>query len=257
MKETGEHVMRILIADCDPGFCEMLCAELSRRMPAAQTEVVFDGLELLRRVEAEAPGLIVLNVLLPGRDGLAVMQTVRAMALPAQPEFIVLSGYFNQQIRADLCRMRPAYYTAVPCDLGMLSERIMRCCSQLVFQQTRHDADDTEAITRLLREMGLSMRCNGFSYAREALRQMPDGPLSNLCVTKTIYPAVAGVFHTSAVNVERAIRSAILSAWQKEGYLRQRELFRKRPTNSEFLVVLSELLQQERRRQLRNEQMEG
>lgn len=249
--------MRIMIADCDPDFCEMLCAELARRMPAARTETVPDGLELLRRVEEETPGLIVLNVLLPGRDGLAVMQAVRAMELPVQPEFIVLSGYFNQQIRAELCRMRPAYYTAVPCDLGMLSERIMRCCSQLVYQQARRDGDDAESITRLLRELGMSMRCKGFRYAREALQRMPDGQMGDLCVTKTIYPAVASAFHTTAVNVERAIRSAVLAAWQKEGYLRQQELFRERPTNSEFLAVLSELLQQERRHKTRNEEMEG
>lgn len=245
--------MRIFIADCDPDFCEMLCAELERRMPAAQIEAVSDGLELLRRVEAEMPGLIVLNVLLPGRDGLAVMQAIRAMERVTQPEFIVLSGYFNQQIHADLCRLRPAYYTAVPCNLELLCARIMRCCSQVVYQQSRYDGDDTQAITRLLREMGLSMSCKGFLYTLEALRRMADGRPSDFCVTKTVYPAVAGAFHTTAVNVERAIRSAILTAWQKEGYLRQQELFRKRPTNSEFLVVLSELLYQERR----HKQMEG
>ena len=249
--------MRIIIADCDRDFCGMLCGELLRRIPAAQTEIVSDGLELLRCAQEEMPDLIVLNVLLPGRDGLAVMQAIRAMERPAQPEFIVLSGYFNQQIHNELCRMRPAYYTAVPCDLEMLSERIMRCCNQVVYREAHHDADDTETITRLLRELGLSMRCKGFLYTREALRRLSEGELSDFCVTKTVYPEVAAAFRTTAINVERAIRSAVLSAWQKEGYLRQRELFRERPTNSEFLVVLSELLRQERRHKRYNEQMEG
>ncbi|MBR5537069.1 MAG: response regulator [Clostridia bacterium] len=249
--------MRIVIADSDMDFCEMLCAELARRIPAAQVECVTDGLELLQRAEAKMPELIVLNVLLPGRDGLAVMQTIRVMDLPSQPEFIVLSGYFSQQIRADLCRMRPAYYTALPCDIGLLGERIMRCCSHAVYRQTCREADDDERITRLLREMGLSMRCKGFRYAREAVRRAADMPEEQVSVTKVIYPAVAAMFRTTAVNVERAIRSAVLAAWQKEGCLRQRELFRDRPTNSEFLAVLAEVLRQERRHNAKREELEG
>lgn len=249
--------MRIIIADTDPDFCELLCGELARRIPAAQVEIVTDGLELFRRVEAQMPELIVLNVLLPGRDGLAVMQAIRAMELTAQPEFIVLSGYFSPQIRADLCRMRPAYYTAAPCDIGLLGERIMHCCNRMVYQQACREADDDERTTRLLREMGLSMRCKGFRYAREALRRIADMPGEQISVTKQVYPAVAATFRTSAVNVERAIRSAILAAWQKEGCLRQQELFRERPTNSEFLAVLCETLRQERRHDNKREELEG
>ena len=249
--------MRILIADCDADFCEMLCADLAHRIPAAQTETFSDGIALLRRVGETVPDLIVVNVLLPGRDGLAVMQAIRAMELPVQPEFIVLSGYFNRQIHGELCRLRPAYYTAVPCELEMLGARIMHCCSQLVYQQARHDSDETESITRLLRELGLSMCSKGFLYAREALRRMSGGLYQNMCVTKTVYPEVAAVFRTTAANVERAIRSAVVTAWQKEGYLRQQELFHARPTNSEFLAVLTELLQRERRRKETREQAEG
>jgi len=38
-----------------------------------------------------------------------------------------------------------------------------------------------------------------------------------------------------------------MSAWQKEGYLKQRELFRQRPTNGEFFAVLDEKFRLERR----------
>ena len=249
--------MRIIIADTDLDFCQMLHRELARRIPAAQVETVADGLELIRRAETQMPEVIVLNVLLPGRDGLAAMQAIRAMKLSAQPEFIVLSGYFSAQIHTDLCRMRPAYYTAVPCDIDLLGERIMRCCSRMVYQQACREADDDERATRLLREMGLSMRCKGFRYANESLRRIAEMPGEQISVTKDIYPAVASAFRTSAVNVERAIRSAILAAWQKEGCLRQRELFRERPTNSEFLAVLSETLRQERRHKDKQEELEG
>lgn len=246
-----------MIADTDPDFCEMLREELARRVPAAQVDCVTDGLELLRCAEAQMPEVIVLNVLLPGRDGLAIMQTIRGMERFSQPEFIVLSGYFSSQIHTDLCRMRPAYYTALPCDISLLSDRIMRCCSHVVYQQSRREADDDERIMRLLREMGLSMRCKGFRYAREALRRIADMQEEQISVTKVIYPAVATTFRTTAVNVERAIRSAILAAWQNDGCLRQQELFRSRPTNSEFLAVLAEVLRQERRRNTKQDELEG
>lgn len=239
--------MKIIIADADRDFCELLQDRIRATMPSVQVETVFDGETLVRRVEACHPQLILLNLLLPEKDGLAAFAAIRAMELPQQPQVMVLSGYLTPRLQEELCQLRPCFFTALPCDLQALALRVQACCRELVCQPFRKKEDADTERCRLLRELGLTMHCKGFSYIRYGLQLLLEESSLGLCVTKWLYPAIAARYHTTAVNVERAIRSAILSAWQREGYLLQRELFRERPTNSELFAVAEEYLRQEQR----------
>lgn len=70
-------------------------------------------------------------------------------------------------------------------------------------------------------------------------------PESRVSLTKCLYHDVARKFGTNPACVERAIRSAILAAWKKDGILWQSKLFLERPTNGELFNVVVELLQEE------------
>ena len=239
--------MKIILADPDRDFCELLQARIDAAMPLAQVETVFDGQALVERVRDWQPRLVVINLLLPKRDGLSAFAAIRAMELPLQPEVMVLSGYLTPRMQEELCQLQPCYFTALPCDLQALTQRIQNCCQTLAFSPERQREDVDTQRCRLLRELGLTMHCKGFSYIRYGLQLRLEGADMELCVTKRLYPAIAARYHTTVANVERAIRSAIVAAWQREGYLLQRQLFRERPTNSELFAVAEEYLRQTRR----------
>lgn len=68
-------------------------------------------------------------------------------------------------------------------------------------------------------------------------------------VTKILYPSVAKTYETTSSRVERAIRHAIEVAWDRGdldvlnsyfGYTIQNE--RGKPTNSEFIAMISDNL---------------
>ena len=124
--------MKIIIADADRDFCEMLESQLAHLLHDVSIKGVFDGKELVRRTEELCPDLVVVNLLLPEKDGLAAMQAIRAMSLHRQPELVVLSGYLNPHMQEELCRLRPAFFTALPCDLAVLADRIRLCCRELI-----------------------------------------------------------------------------------------------------------------------------
>ena len=239
--------MKIIIADADRDFCELLESSIQAAMPLAQLEAVFDGVTLLQRVEDRQPELIILNLMLPHKDGLAAFAAIRAMDLPVQPQVMVLSGYLTPRMQEELCHLRPCFFTALPCDLQALTQRVQSCCRELVFTPFRRREDADTERCRLLRELGLTMHCKGFSYIRYGLQLLAEKPNLGLGVTKWLYPAIAAHYQTTAVNVERAIRSAVVAAWQRKGYLLQQQLFRERPTNSELFAVAEEYLRQEQR----------
>ena len=238
--------MKMIIADPDRDFCQLLCAKLTMHLPAAEVSWVNDGLVLLQRVREHMPDLVVVNLLLPGKDGLACMNAIRTMPLQKQPAFLVLAGYMTPAIHRELCQMQVSYFTAVPCDINVLAQHIQSCCREQVYRTAISADKPTAQLTALLRDLGLTMHCKGFRYARFGLEYMMEKGGGDLLVTKELYPVIAAQFGTTSANAERAIRTAIFTAWQKPGYLLQQDLFRQRPTNSEFFAVLSEKLRLER-----------
>ena len=78
MHETS----RILVVDDEPSVREAIGRAL--RCEGYEVETAGDGLAALRRVDEEPPDLVLLDVVLPGLDGLAVVRRVRASgrALP-------------------------------------------------------------------------------------------------------------------------------------------------------------------------------
>jgi DNA-binding response OmpR family regulator len=73
---TADHARAsILVVDDEPTIAEVLCRYLQRA--GYQTRVADDGHAAVAAVREHAPDLIVLDVMLPGIDGLEVMRRVR------------------------------------------------------------------------------------------------------------------------------------------------------------------------------------
>lgn len=68
-------VQRILIVEDDPAIAAFVQTALERER--FKTELVTRGDLVLARVEASPPDLVLLDLMLPGMDGLQVCQAVR------------------------------------------------------------------------------------------------------------------------------------------------------------------------------------
>jgi CheY-like chemotaxis protein len=80
----------ILIADDDPGVCKFIkdCLK-SRGMSATDAP---DGVTACDQAEASPPALILLDILLPKRDGYAVLLHLRASEATRHVPVILMSG---------------------------------------------------------------------------------------------------------------------------------------------------------------------
>ena len=72
-------------------------------------------------------------------------------------------------------------------------------------------------------------------------------------VTKLLYPEVGKRYKCSSGKVERAIRNSIEVSWERGNPKLWEELFgfsrengKKRPTNSEYIVVLADKIRRDR-----------
>ena len=98
-----------------------------------------------------------------------------------------------------------------------------------------------ELLNALVNGLGLSDRVKGTGYLMSAILIARNlGDVSGR-ITKEIYPDVARMYDASSTQVERAIRSAIDSAW-KRGGMRNCGMFLRsnRPTNGEVIQMFTE-----------------
>jgi DNA-binding NtrC family response regulator len=75
---------RVLLVDDDPDFCEVLSDRL--RFLGFQVSVADRGPEALRLCREEPPAIVLLDLVLPGMDGMAVLETIRR----EEPDVVVI-----------------------------------------------------------------------------------------------------------------------------------------------------------------------
>jgi two-component system response regulator (stage 0 sporulation protein A) len=106
-----------------------------------------------------------------------------------------------------------------------------------------------ERISSTLQKIGMTCNLKGYRYVRTAIAMVyEDSDLLGL-VTKELYPSIARQYGTTGSRVERAIRHAVETAWNKGNRTFVDTLFKgtvsynkSKPTNSEFIALLADEL---------------
>ena len=110
---------RILIVDDDPGIREVISDFLVRH--GFEADAVADGPALARALATKRPDLIVLDVMLPGEDGLSLC---RKLAAAHGPPVIILSAMGDETDRIVGLELGADDYLPKPCNPRELLARI-------------------------------------------------------------------------------------------------------------------------------------
>ncbi|MDE6132726.1 MAG: hypothetical protein K2G04_05060 [Oscillospiraceae bacterium] len=104
-------------------------------------------------------------------------------------------------------------------------------------------------VTDVIHQIGIPAHIKGYHYLRKAIVISINDPEMLENITKILYPTVAEAFNTSPSRVERAIRHAIESAWNRGDvdvlnsiFNYNIRVYKGKPTNSEFIAVITDNL---------------
>lgn len=117
---------KVLVVEDDDLLRKLMVEQLTGKYPVIAAS---DGEEAIKQIEAERPGMIVLDLLLPKLDGFGVLEKLRTLAdsaLAATPVLVVSNLNDSMNIlRAKQYKVLE-YYVKSDVNFGILVNRITR-----------------------------------------------------------------------------------------------------------------------------------
>jgi len=253
--ERNNNIMdkktRILLADDDGAFCAQLAEAFKSTDNFELIGIVDDGQKVFAAVQELHPDLLLLELLLPKLDGVAVLNELhnRQTAIST----IVMSSFVNSQISLECSALGVDLLIRKPMDAQTVCERVCLWRNFPRLQKTSKMINDNKPleilVTETLHQIGVFTHIKGYQYLRVAIMMaVKDMEVIN-AVTKELYPSIAKQFNTTAPRVERAIRHAIETAWDRGNIDTLQNFFgytvssaKGKPTNSEFISMIADNL---------------
>ncbi len=270
--------IKIVIADSDTSYTGNLKSYINNEEGMEVSRIVSSGDQVNAAFEESDADVLIMDIILPVLDGFSVLKQIEK--LPKKPSLVIVASVIGHELLVRKAAEAGAdYYVLKPLNYQTFIERIKFLSNIYVsknsFQEERelHDAvpilsfptasavNDGPLIvekpilnikketTRLLHEIGVPANLKGHNYLRDAVMMvLEDRKLIN-SVTKTIYPSIGQRYETSACSVERAIRTALETAWTRGKTEILNNLFgftvninKGKPTNAEFIALIADKL---------------
>ena len=221
----------------------------------------YNGKECLNMLEETVPDVLVLDIIMPHIDGLAVLENMHQLDVEALPNVIMLTAFGHESVTKKAVDLGATYYMMKPFDMEQLKQQIIQAAggqsmsptkthSVGVVQPKKIDLDSN--ITSIIHEVGVPAHIKGYMYLREAISMVYHDIELLGSITKVLYPDIAKKFNTTASRVERAIRHAIEVAWNRGNIDSLSAIFgytvsvsKAKPTNSEFIAMIADKLRLE------------
>jgi two-component system response regulator (stage 0 sporulation protein A) len=281
----------------------------AKAMEEEGIRVVFstgDGKKALDAIEREAPDIVVMDMILPGLDGMGILEEMSRMALPHRPMVVIVTALKMSHLVEEALQNGADYYMMKPISNRVFVKRLQQVSEGLekggsksstpivnapwqmendyaatrepVLRQEmtrepqshraimipkpqlapksgcQYSGDLEMDVTNILLEIGIPAHIKGYQYIREGIIMSYHDRNMLQYVTKFLYPAIAKKYKTTSSSVERTIRHAIEVAWRRGDIEVLEEVFgntvcagKGKPTNSEFLALLTDKIRLEYR----------
>ncbi|CAM3741435.1 sporulation transcription factor Spo0A [Cytobacillus oceanisediminis] len=255
--------IKVCVVDDNRELVGLLEEYISSQEDMDVAGVAHNGQECLDVLEQTHPDVLVLDIIMPHLDGLAVLEKMRDLNLNTLPNVIMLTAFGQEDVTKKAVDLGASYFILKPFDMDNLashirqvsgkSSAVLRKPSSAYRPQAEAKPKNLDAsITSIIHEIGVPAHIKGYLYLREAISMVYNDIELLGSITKVLYPDIAKKFNTTASRVERAIRHAIEVAWSRGNIDSISSLFgytvsmtKAKPTNSEFIAMVADKLRLE------------
>lgn len=241
--------IRVLMIDDNVQLIEAVKEYFKSSNSIEISSEAYDGVEGLEKIEKEEYDVILLDLIMPKKDGLYVLEQMKQKNIDRK--IIVATSYNATEVIREVSDYGVNYYMLKPFEFNDLEKRILDMCNKKKEGKNidLHYNNIQISITKILHELGIPSHIKGYQYIRDGVGLVFDNPEMIGGITKELYPELASKFDTTVSRVERAIRHAIEVSWNRGDWDLMEEIFgnsvdidKAKPTNSEFIVTIADKL---------------
>ena len=287
----------------------------TKAVEEAGMQVVYstgDGKKALDAILRERPDIVVMDMILPGLDGMGILEEIEKEEMHYKPVVLIVTALKMSQMVTKALQNGADYYMMKPISNKVFGKRIIQISEEIdqrfgvaadktkeaVWDEkneyaasdenstaartirnseniismesktallaerknnchSRYSGDLEKDITNVLLEIGIPAHIKGYQYIRQGIIMSFNDRSMLQYITKYLYPAIAKKNKTTSSSVERTIRHAIEVAWRRGSMEVLEEIFgntvcagKGKPTNSEFLALLTDKFRLEYREKI-------
>jgi DNA-binding NtrC family response regulator len=119
---AATEMLKVLFVDDEEDFVRTVAERMEMR--DVGSDVALDGEQALQMLEGEVPDVMVLDLRMPGIDGMEVLRRVKKQY--PQMEVIIMTGHGSDQDEAEARRLGAFEYLRKPVDINHLMEVVRR-----------------------------------------------------------------------------------------------------------------------------------
>ena len=244
---------RVVLADHNRDYLRLVADYLGETGIFTVEDFAFDGREAYEITQKIKPDLLVLDLLLPVLDGFAVLAELSARGY-CEPTKIAMTSF----VGLDFVLKKAASYNVdyvfiKPFEKEVFKKRLVEIMTGVKAAEhgpAKPRPDDI--VTRHIKTVGITANVKGYYYLRDAILMVHENfDLMNQ-LTTGLYAKVAEKYNSTPQRVERAMRHAIETAWNRGNLKVLEEFFgytihdsKGKPTNGEFIAMLADKLNTE------------
>ncbi len=203
-----------------------------------------DGTKVVEEVVELKPDILVLEVMLAGLDGFAVLDKIKVLK-ENMPKLFFVSNLSHSGFVTKAIQSGASYFMVKPVSPENLENRILEVLNNGRSQNENKQLD--EKISNIFISIGIPAHIKGYQFLREAVKLAVEEPEIIGSITKKLYPTIAERFETSSSKVERGMRHAIEVAWNRGKIENINNIFglkiynrNEKPTNGELIALIAD-----------------
>lgn len=246
---------RTILADNNRDYLKLLSSFLEETGMFTIEDYAFDGRMAYDLTMKCKPDLLVLDLIMPVLDGFAVLDDLGRNGYDEDTKIVMTSAVNLDFIMKKAESYNVDYIFLKPFDKDVFKKRILEIMSFKGLSRSLEGGDKADAsdvVTKHIKAIGITANIRGYHYLREAILLVHDNFDLMSQLTTGLYVSVAQKYNSTPQRVERAMRHAIETAWNKGNVEVLEDFFgytimdsKGKPTNGEFIAMLADKLNTE------------
>jgi len=256
MNAENHNKFTVILADRNRVYLRLITDYLKELRNFEIIEYAFDGRQALDMTMEHTPDLLIMDLIMPRLDCFAVLEELIEHGYNHDTRVILTSAVWLDFVLKKAESFGIDYVFLKPFEQSVFKKRITEIMSQKAFKPLflggQKNRSPKEIVTQHIKMVGITANIKGYHYLREAILFVHQDFSLMSRLTKELYVMVADKYDSTPQRVERAMRHAIETAWNR-GNLEVLENFfgytildtKGKPTNGEFIAMIADKLNHE------------